>query len=195
MPRQDRATAAVILAAGLGVRFGGRKLLSELEGRPLLQHVLDLVASLPVEPVVVVLGRDADELRAACRWRAEVIVVNPRPGAGLASSVRRGLGELEHTRADRALMLLGDQPWLRVAQVQVLLAAQSVRPLAVPRYQRTPGAPVLVDRSAWPLAVQLHGDQGFSQLFATHPELVTYVDVPGTNPDVDSPADLSRDAG
>lgn len=177
------------------MRFGGNKLLAELDGRPLLQHMLDLAASLPVAPVVAVLGRNAGELRAACRWGDELIVVNPRPDAGLSSSVRLGLAELEHTRADRALMLLGDQPWLRVAQVEPLLAAATDSPLVVPRYQGTRGAPVLLTRAAWPLAAQLHGDQGFSQLFATHPELVTYVDVPGTNPDVDSPADLSRGAG
>lgn len=172
------------------MRFGGNKLLAELEGRPLLQHVLDLAASLPVEPVVVVLGRDADELRAACRWRTEMIVVNPRPGDGLASSVRRGLAELELTRADRALMLLGDQPWLRVAQVEPLLAAVSARPLTVPRYQGIPGAPVLLTRSAWPLAATLRGDRGFSQIFVSHPDLVTYVDVPGKNRDVDTLSDL-----
>jgi molybdenum cofactor cytidylyltransferase len=176
------------------VRFGGNKLLAELGGRPLLQHVLDLAAGLPVAPVVVVLGRDAEELRAACRWRGEVIVVNPRPDAGLSSSVSLGLAALERTRAGRALMLLGDQPWLRVAQVESLLAAVPVRPLVVPRYRGTPGAPVLLDRSAWPLAARLRGDRGFSQLFATHPELVAYVDVPGDNRDVDKSADLKRGA-
>ncbi len=30
-----------------------------------------------------------------------------------------------------------------------------------------------------------------SQLFKRHPELVRHVDVPGRNPDIDSPDDLS----
>lgn len=192
MPQRHRPTAAVILAAGRGTRFGGGKLLAALDDRPILQHVLDLAASLRVSPVVVVLGTDAEQLRATCRWRDEVIVVNPRPDDGLSGSVRLGLAELATTRAERAFMLLADQPWLTSAQVEALLAAVPARPIVVPRYRGTPGAPVLLERSAWPLAAQLHGDRGFSQLFATHPKLVSYVDVPGENRDVDMPADLSR---
>lgn len=172
------------------MRFGGKKLLAELEGRPVLQHVLELAARLPVAPVIVVLGRDADELRATCRWRDEVIVANPQPDAGLSSSVRLGLAELEHTRADRALMLLGDQPWLQTAQVELLLVAPTRSPLTVPRYQGRPGTPVLIERSVWPLAATLRGDLGFSQLFVTRPDLVAYVDVPGENRDIDTRSDL-----
>jgi molybdenum cofactor cytidylyltransferase len=161
-----------------------------IDDRPMLQHVLDLAASLPLAPVVVVLGTDAEELRTACRWRGELVVANPRPDDGLSASVRLGLAELAGTPAQRALMLLGDQPWLRVAQVEPLLAAATNSPLVIPRFHGMPGAPVLVDRSAWPLAAQLHGDRGFSQLFDGRPGLVTYVDVPGANPDVDTLSDL-----
>ena len=36
-------TAAVILAAGAGSRFGGGKIRAPLDGRPLLAHVLSAV--------------------------------------------------------------------------------------------------------------------------------------------------------
>ena len=183
-------SAALVLAAGRGARFGGGKLLARLDGRPVLQHVLDLAHAEGLEPVVVVLGADADELTRACRWRNEDIVVNPSPDDGLSSSVRLGLVGLTDTSAERALVLLGDQPWLLPGQLEPLLGASSDRPLVVPRYHGVPGAPVLVDRSAWPLAAELRGDRGFSQLFATHPEHVAYIDVPGTNPDIDTPSDL-----
>ena len=53
---------ALILAAGEGRRFGGPKQLAELDGKPLLQHVLETAA--PWDPLVV-LGAHADEILLA----------------------------------------------------------------------------------------------------------------------------------
>jgi CTP:molybdopterin cytidylyltransferase MocA len=51
---------------------------------------------------------------------------------------------------------------------------------------------VLLDRTLWPLASGLTGDEGFGRLFAGRPDLLDLVDVPGANPDVDTPADLTH---
>src|SRR5918992_1222565 len=87
-------TAGLILAAGRGSRFGGRKMLAEINGRPMLQHVLDLAAAAELEPVVVVLGEDADELDASLDWRTEIRVRNPDPERGISSSIAIGLEAL-----------------------------------------------------------------------------------------------------
>ena len=50
------AVSAVVLAAGSATRFGSVKLLAPLNGRPLLQHVLDALADAGLNDVVVVLG-------------------------------------------------------------------------------------------------------------------------------------------
>jgi CTP:molybdopterin cytidylyltransferase MocA len=52
--------------------------------------------------------------------------------------------------------------------------------------------PVLACRRVWRLADELAGDHGFGPVLAAHPELVRRVAVPGSNPDVDTPADLER---
>ena len=62
-----------------------------------------------------------------------------------------------------------------------------------PRYAgspEVPGHPVLLDRSIWPLVDRLKGDSGLAGLLDFHEFPVTVVDVPGSNPDVDTPADL-----
>jgi CTP:molybdopterin cytidylyltransferase MocA len=92
------------------------------------------------------------------------------------------------------LVLLGDQPRLELAQIDAILAAprDAERPIIVPRYaDGRPGNPALLEKDAWPLAEDLTGDRGMVQLFAAHAELVRYVDVPGSNPDVDTPPDLA----
>ena len=186
-------TAGLILAAGRGTRFGGGKMLAEIDGRPMLQHVLDRAAEAELRPVIVVLGDDADQIEAAVAWRGgETRVRNPDPSRGISSSVALGLGELRDD-VDRVLVLLGDQPFLTLENCRVITAAprDPAKPIVAPRYDGVPGNPVLLERAAWPLATQLIGDRGMVQIFAAHPELIRYVDVQGDNPDIDTAADLA----
>ncbi|MDL2334598.1 MAG: nucleotidyltransferase family protein [Chloroflexota bacterium] len=185
--------AAIVLAAGAGSRFGGQKLLAELNGTPILQYVLNIAATAELDPVVIVLGVDSEALVTRLWWRDEVRLVNPTPEAGLSSSVRMGLAALELSDAERVVVLLGDQPRLSATQLDTILTAPqgAARPFVVPRYAGVPGNPVLLERAAWPLAAQLTGDAGMAQLFAASPELVRYVDVDGTNPDIDTRRDLA----
>ena len=186
-------TAAVILAAGRSARFGSNKLLADFRGRPILQHVMDLAAAAGLGPVVIVAGQALVAPDAPLRWRDEVRVINSRPEAGLSRSLKLGLAALSAKEAHRALVLLGDQPLLSESQLSILMAAplDEARPIIVPRYLGHQGTPVMLERPAWPLAEELSGDRGMSQLFETRPELVRFADVPGRNPDVDTPADLA----
>lgn len=157
----------------------------------MLQHVLDLSADAELAPVVVVLGTDADEIEATFMWRDELRVRNHSPAEGISSSVRLGLSTLSRFHeAQRAVVLLGDQPFLSMEQLEVVLAADGQ--IIVPRYVGKVGNPVVLDRSIWPLAARLEGDRGFSQVFSAYPNLVTFVDVPGANPDIDTREDLTK---
>src|SRR6478736_8377757 len=115
-------TAGLILAAGLGTRFGARKLLAPIDGKPMLQHVLDLAAMAELSRVVVVLGKDAEVIEANCRWRDELRVRNYTPEKGLASSVKTGLWTLLRLNSvQRVVVLMGDQPFLTVEQLRAVL--------------------------------------------------------------------------
>jgi molybdenum cofactor cytidylyltransferase len=185
--------AAVILAAGLSSRFGSNKLLAEVRGRPVLQHVLDVAAAARLGPVVVVVGSEGLAPYVALTWRDQLIVSNPRPEAGLSVSLQLGLAALASSDARRALVLLADQPLLSKAQIGAILATpmDEARPIVVPRYGGRQGNPVVLEQPVWRLATDLSGDRGMSQVFKSRPDLVRYVDVLGANPDVDTPADLA----
>ena len=191
-------TAAIVLAAGAGLRFGGGKLLAELSGRPLLAHVLDAAHSAGLEEIVVVVGPVAAELDAIALTAGARLVVNPAPEQGLSSSVRVGLAALAPAAddtLDAALILLGDQPRTSRAAIRALLGAEvpEGHSIVIPRYAGGGGAnPVLLLRAAWPLAAGLDGDRGFGPLIRSRPELVVEVELPGDNPDVDTPTDLAR---
>jgi len=212
--------AAIVLAAGRGSRFGGAKQLALLDGRPLVAHVLGAIlaarpALVSLDEVVVVLGFHADAVERALEPRASEkvrLVRNPDPGRGVASSLQVGLEALG-PQIEGALVALGDQPLLLSGTVEALADAWAtvvshgtsgrdatgagptaeVRPsIIVPRYAEGGGPnPVLFDRSTWPLASRLTGDSGMSAAIAAHPELVLEMDIPGSNPDVDTREDLA----
>lgn len=188
--------AALVLAAGQGRRFGGSKLLAPLEGRPLLQHVLDAVASSGPVVTVVVLGDDADDAERVIAWDGQLRVVNADPTRGLSSSLGLGMAQVqalpEAQTIDAVLVALGDQPRTSAAVITTLVEAESDRTIVVPRHA-VDGArnPVLLLRDAWPLVSVVSGDRGLGAFIDAHPDLVLELPVEGANPDVDTPADLA----
>jgi molybdenum cofactor cytidylyltransferase len=184
----------LVLAAGSSSRFGSPKALAELEGRPLLQHVLDAAAAAHLQPVIVVLGDSAPEIERRIRWRNERRIRNPDPARGLSSSLRDGIADLAAVapRVD-AVVLLGDQPRTSAAVIGQLVDAadRTDRPIIVPRYSGGGGSnPVFIRRDAFRIAREAENDRGLGPILTARPELVSWVDVEGSNPDVDTPADL-----
>jgi molybdenum cofactor cytidylyltransferase len=187
---------AAVLAAGASTRFGSPKLLADLDGRPVLQHVLDAVGNAGLDDVVVVLGDGAAAVERAIDWRRQRRVINPRPQDGLSSSLHVALRAAAGDPAfEAAIILLGDQPAVRPEAIRGVIdaAEASGRPFVRARYARD-GAPnpVLIRRPAWPEAMALEGDRGLGPLLAANPDRVELVDVDGDNPDVDTPEDLAR---
>jgi molybdenum cofactor cytidylyltransferase len=186
--------AAVILAAGASTRFGSPKVLARLNGRTLLEHVLDAVRDAGIDEIVVVLGHAADDVEDGLDWLDEHLVRNPDPEL-LSSSLQVGLAvaaDLDPP-VKGAIVLLGDQPRVRPEVIHGLIAASRAaeEPVIVPDYAGGGGAnPVFVRRDAFDLADEASGDRGLGPLLAAREELVFHVPFPGSNPDVDTPADL-----
>src|SRR5918997_5983315 len=102
--------SAVVLAAGASTRLGRPKQLLELDGKPLLQHVVDALDGAGLDEVVVVLGHEAERIRAAVVLPARGrVVVNRAHRSGQASSLRAGLDAVD-AASEAAVVVLGDQP-------------------------------------------------------------------------------------
>ena len=163
----------------------------------MLEHVLDAARAATLTPVVVVLGDAHDQIEAVVGWRDEFRVRNSDPARGLASSIQVGLAALQALEPPVAAVaiLLGDQPRVRPGVISALLdrLGSSDRPIVAPRYAGGGGPnPLVLARAAFDLVTELEGDRGLGPLVTARPELVDLVDFPGTNPDVDTPADLGR---
>jgi CTP:molybdopterin cytidylyltransferase MocA/SAM-dependent methyltransferase len=187
---------AIVLAAGAGSRFGGAKLEARLDGKPVLQHVLDALAEAGIDdPIVVTAG----PLTAEIEWGAARPVTNPDPGRGLASSLQVGWASTMDARElpDAVIVALGDQPLVRADVVASLVAAplDATRPIVAPRYASSSARnPVRLERDAAPLVDEATGDRGLGPILDDRPDLVRWLDVDGDNPDVDTRSDLARAA-
>jgi molybdenum cofactor cytidylyltransferase len=113
-------------------------------------------------------------------------VVNPDYATGQASSMRTGLAAASPS-AQAALLLLGDQPAMRPADIRAVMDAyrSGAGPIVQGSYRGEPGHPVLFDRSVWPDLLAVEGDRGARDVIKAHPDWVTRVDL-----DADLPPDL-----
>jgi molybdenum cofactor cytidylyltransferase len=185
----------VVLAAGGSTRMGRPKQLAELDGRPLLAHVLAAVEDTPVDRVVVALGGSAGEvLDRVDLGRAEPVVIEGwAAGMGhvLASALAQAGGDWA-----AVVVLLGDQPLVPGGAVERVVEAwrAGAGPMVTATYDGRPGHPKLFDRGLLPDLLRLTGDAGARDLLAADPDRVHRVEVGdlGSDTDIDVEADLER---
>jgi molybdenum cofactor cytidylyltransferase len=179
----------LVLAAGAGTRFGGRKQLAELEGRPLLEHALRAMTAAPVGRVVVVLGALVDEVTATVDLHGAEPCPCERWDEGQAASLACGLAELADCEA--VVVTLGDQPRMSPDAIRRVINARGDGAAAVrATYRGAPGHPVLLERDLFESFRDVTGDHGARNLLLS----VQVREIPcedlGGGEDVDTPAEL-----
>ena len=182
---------SVVLAAGAARRFGGRKQLAPLRGRPLLEHALAAAAAGPSEETLLVLGAHAEEVERGVELGGATVVRCPDWERGQGASLRAGLAALGPAVA-AALVALGDEPFVSPEASRRLLAAR--RPgIAALRaaYSGRPGHPVLIERELFePLTAAAPDAKPAALLREAGIETVECGDL-GDPADVDTPAQLA----
>jgi bifunctional UDP-N-acetylglucosamine pyrophosphorylase/glucosamine-1-phosphate N-acetyltransferase len=117
--------AVAILAAGKGTRMRSDlpKVLHELAGRPLVDHVIDLALEIArPHDVVVVVGHRADAVAGVVGDRG-VSQVLQEPQLGTGDALRVALEGLGDRPIERVLVLSGDVPLLRSETLDRLTTA------------------------------------------------------------------------
>ncbi len=192
--------AGVVLAAGTSSRLGRPKQLLELQGKTVLQHVVDAAGSAGLDEVLVVLGHLADEVRGSLSLPARArVVVNADYAAGQSTSLRAGLAALEDSPAEAAVVLLGDQPLVREEAIRAVAQAfrETGASVVRARYGARIGHPILLARRVWRSARELQGDVGarglIGELADVEPQRVQDVELAGPAPeDIDTPEQYER---
>ncbi|QQE74557.1 bifunctional UDP-N-acetylglucosamine diphosphorylase/glucosamine-1-phosphate N-acetyltransferase GlmU [Brevibacillus composti] len=111
---------AVVLAAGQGTRMKSKlyKVLHPVCGKPMVQHVVDTLASMRVEDVVVVVGHGADTVQAALGDRVKYALQSEQ--LGTAHAVQQAAPLLQG-KEGTTFILYGDVPLLSEETLTELL--------------------------------------------------------------------------
>jgi len=117
------------MAAGLGTRMKSNiaKVLHKLDGRPLISHVCRSALALNPRKVVVIVGHQADEVRATVEEefatdRQRIAFVHQREQRGTGDAVIAAQSEL-HGENRTVLVLSGDVPLIRAGTLTKLIEA------------------------------------------------------------------------
>jgi len=111
---------AIILAAGNGKRMNSDlpKVLHKIGGKPMVQHVVETVEALAPEEVIVVIGPDADDVKAAVAPHKTVIQEQRLGTAHAVLAARDYLSPFD----GQVLVLFGDNPLITTKTLKEMLA-------------------------------------------------------------------------
>jgi molybdenum cofactor cytidylyltransferase len=191
LPRFD----ALVLAAGAGRRFGGKKLLARWKDGDVLGAAIAVARQAPIRTLILVTGSDP----AIGEGRPGVSLVAEAQGweSGMAASLRMGL-ESVPPDCEGVFIFLGDMPRIPVAVLQPLAEAVAAgAQAAAPAFGGRRGHPVLVSRHLFKPLLALEGDQGARAVLDRLGDRLALVPAPddGVLFDVDRPEDLARAGG
>lgn len=187
--------AGIVLAAGRSSRLGRPKQLLPIHGEPLLRYTLRRILASSLDEIIVIIGHEADAVRAAIADLPIEIVFNPDAALGQSTSVIAGLRTLAPD-TEAAMVLLGDQPGVAPDVIDAIIAAwrETGAPIVAPRYLEGIANPVLFDRRVFSELATLEGDAGARRIVRAHEKTGTLHLVPVAKPaprDVDTEADYA----
>ena len=182
----------VIMASGLGKRFGGNKLMAELKGKPLIQYALDATEGIFERRVVVTRHKEVEEL---CRRQGVPVVFHSLPyrsdtvrlgleslGAGTDAGKSGTEAEIEiappaENGLEGCMFCPGDQPMLGRETVAslALCAASGKNTIWRAAWNGQEGSPVLFPAWVFPELLALPEWKGVGFAAGKHRELVRTV--------------------
>jgi len=192
-------TAGIILAAGESTRFGRPKQLLRLNDRCLIEWVLTAALESKLSRIVLVLGHAHQKILQTLGKRLQPskvsVEINLQFKKGQSRSLRVGLTKVKDD-FPAVMFLLGDQPMLNAATINILLEKfwTDDKDICLPIYQGKRKTPAIFSRRFYTRLMDIKGDTGARQLIDDNPDRVLAVEM--DNPicffDIDTEQDFEN---
>jgi molybdenum cofactor cytidylyltransferase len=196
-PERTGSIAGVVLAAGSSARMGTNKLLLRLGDESVLRCAVRQALEAGLDPVLVVIGHDADRARAELAGLSCRPVLNLEYARGMSSSLHAGIAAVP-PEAIAAVVALADMPLVTAAMMAelVLRYRRGSAPLAVSEYGGVLAPPMLYDRALFRELLVVHGNGGHGcgkHVVKRHRAEAIFVPwPPAALTDLDVPTDYQR---
>jgi molybdenum cofactor cytidylyltransferase len=188
---------AVVLAAGKSERMGDNKLFLSLNGKTLLDNILDAVTAAGISVQVIVLGHEPELVNDALKPRLPTlkITVNDDYKQGMTSSFQTGLRLLPHV--DATFLVLGDElifdPNLLKLMIHKMENSLDKALIISPIHNGKKGHPLLFHRQLFPEILNLKNNRTIRDIVHLHADrLLTIEASQWTILDIDTPEDYGR---
>jgi molybdenum cofactor cytidylyltransferase len=182
-----------LLAAGASARLGKPKQLLLYNGKTLLKHGVQVAVETGTNPIIAVLGANADRLIREVENEAVQVVINSGWNEGMASSIRCGLQKLLAIApgVEAVICMVCDQPFVTVKLLADLVAKyeETRKPVIASSYENSMGTPALFDKTIFASLLALKGDTGAKRMMKENPDWVDIVNFPLGNIDIDTDLD------
>jgi molybdenum cofactor cytidylyltransferase len=191
-----RNIVAIILGAGQSRRMGAvNKLLAEIDGRPMVSHVVATARKSKVHRILVVTGYEQERLQTALTDYDVEFIHNPDYAEGLSTSLSVAVSALDDD-TDAAVVCLGDMPGVSPEHINALINAfdpNAGRQICIPTFNGKWGNPVLWDQRFFSAMQNVSGDVGARHLIGEHQDVLYEVPIKDNAviTDLDTPAALS----
>ncbi len=182
--------ACLLMAAGAGSRFGGRKQLAEIAGAPMIQHTLTRLLPIFGGDLYAVIGAYREEVRPLVSPYARVIE-HPGWDQGLGSSIALGVRQIRPSNYDGVLIALADQVSISTKDYAALLAQFDGTAIVAAQYAKKFAVPALFPACCFDDLSRLQGDKGARQLLQAPRLPLIGVPMPQAQEDIDRASDLT----
>jgi len=190
--------AAVILSGGASERMGSPKALFSFQGRPFLEHLLEITKHPSIGVRRVVLGARAEAITKEVPLAADEIVINKDWEQGQLSSIQAALRSWP-AGTEGMLLCLVDHPLVTAGLVSELIEKfQSTHaPIVLPVYEGRRGHPVIFSAAVYDELLKAPADKGARTVVWAHAAEVAEVhtDEEGCVLNLNDPETMQRATG
>ncbi len=187
---------AVVLAAGKSERMGQNKLLLRLNGKTIIENILDALAVANINEQVVVLGHKLEEIVEVIKPRlgGVKIALNIDYEKGMISSFQTGLTVISNVYA--VFLILGDQPILDPSFLMTMIQtieSNAEALIVCPVHNGKEGHPLLFRHELFGEIMSLEETQTIRDVVHAHADKLVTVEAPEWSiMDIDTPEDYER---